>query len=74
MLRETIEVEPSNLQAYGMLQAVLAQRKLDAAKAEFQTLAARQPKSVPVHTMIATTAGAGQERRSAEAVRAGHGH
>ena len=45
VLRTAIEVDPTNLPAYGMLgQVFLAQRKLDEARAEFETLAQKQPK------------------------------
>jgi tetratricopeptide (TPR) repeat protein len=53
-LRKTLEVNPSRLEAYGMLgQLYLQQRKLDRAVAEFHALAERQPKNVGAPTMIA---------------------
>lgn len=53
-LRRAIEQDASNLSAYGLLgQLYLAQRKLDAAVGEFETLATKQPNSVPALTMVA---------------------
>ncbi|MCX6545025.1 MAG: tetratricopeptide repeat protein [Acidobacteria bacterium] len=52
-LVKIIEVDPSNLQAYGMLgQLYVSQNKLDQAKARFEDIVARQPKSVAAQTMI----------------------
>jgi tetratricopeptide (TPR) repeat protein len=53
-LREAIEVDPANLQAYGMLGAFYAGHgRLPEATAEFEKLASKQPRSVAVHTVIA---------------------
>jgi putative PEP-CTERM system TPR-repeat lipoprotein len=53
-LRRAIELDPNNLQAYGMLgQLFLSQQKLDDAVSEFEALARKQPKSVAAHTMVA---------------------
>ena len=54
MHRRLLEVAPDTFQAYiGLARLFMRQRKLDAAKAEFEQLAARQPKSVVAPTMIA---------------------
>jgi putative PEP-CTERM system TPR-repeat lipoprotein len=53
-LLKTIEVDPSNIQAYGMLgQLYVSQNKLDLATARFEEIVKRQPKSVAARTMIA---------------------
>ena len=53
VLRRTIEVDPSNLQAYGLLgQLYLTERRTKEAIAEFERILARNPKSVPAHTLI----------------------
>jgi tetratricopeptide (TPR) repeat protein len=53
-LKRVIELEPSSLQAYGMLgQLYLGQRRLDEARAEFERLARKQEKPVGARTMIA---------------------
>ncbi len=54
MLQEAIEVEPANLQAYGMLgQVYLRQNKLDLARANFENLSRKQSNPVPSMTMVA---------------------
>lgn len=53
VLKRLIEVDPSNLDGYNYLgQFYLSQHRLDAARAEFRTLAARQPGSVTAQTML----------------------
>jgi putative PEP-CTERM system TPR-repeat lipoprotein len=52
-LRKAIELDSSNLQAYGLLgQLYVAQKKLDQAITEFQQITTKQPKNVAAHTMI----------------------
>ena len=52
-LRRTIEVNLSELQAYGFLgQVYFAQGKLDQAKSEFEAIARRQPDSVSAPTVV----------------------
>lgn len=52
-LQKVIEIEPSQLQAYGALAGLyLRQRKLEEAKASFEDLAKRQSKPVAAHTMV----------------------
>ena len=52
-LRTLIEVDPSNLQAYGQLALLYYRRnKLPQALLEFEELASRQPKSVAPETML----------------------
>jgi tetratricopeptide (TPR) repeat protein len=54
LLRRLIEVAPNNLQAFASLATLYAQQnKLDEARAGFEALAARAPKAVGVHTMVA---------------------
>ena len=54
MLRRLIEVEPANLQAFAGLASLYAQEnRLDEARAGFEALVLRAPKSVGVQTMIA---------------------
>ncbi len=54
MLRRLIEVEPANLQAFAGLASLYAQEnRLDEARAGFEALVPRAPKSVGVQTMIA---------------------
>ncbi len=51
--RAALQVDPSNLDAYGQLgQLYLSQGRLDQARTEFEALAARQPRSVAAQTMI----------------------
>jgi Tfp pilus assembly protein PilF len=53
-LRRAIQVDPGNPQAYALLaSALLAQGKLDAALAEFDQMAERDPNSVGAPTMAA---------------------
>jgi tetratricopeptide (TPR) repeat protein len=55
-LRRVIEVAPDRLPAYQMLgQLLVSQRRLGEARAEFETLAKRQPRPVGPETMIALT-------------------
>jgi putative PEP-CTERM system TPR-repeat lipoprotein len=52
-LRRAIELDSGNLAAYsGLGQLYLVQKKLDLARTEFETLAARAPKSVAAWTMV----------------------
>lgn len=52
-LRQAIEVDPTLLQAYAMLgRLYLSQRKLDEAKAEFETMVRRQTRPVAALTMV----------------------
>ena len=53
VLREAIELDSSNLLAYGLLGQVYgAQNKLDQARAEFEQVAAKLPKAVGPATMV----------------------
>jgi Tfp pilus assembly protein PilF len=53
VLRRVIDVAPTQMDAYGMLgQLFLSQNKLDQARAEFETLAAKRPKAVGPPTMV----------------------
>jgi Tfp pilus assembly protein PilF len=52
-LRKALEIDPANLQAFGLLGGLyVQQRKLDAARQEFENVVKREPKSVVGHTMI----------------------
>jgi tetratricopeptide (TPR) repeat protein len=52
-LRRTIEVAPSNLEAYSMLGRLFAeQRRVPEALAEFDQLTKRKPDSVPAQTVV----------------------
>jgi tetratricopeptide (TPR) repeat protein len=54
VLRHVIEVAPADSMAYGMLgQIYIAQRKLNEARAEFDAMAARNPKNVGARTVAA---------------------
>jgi tetratricopeptide (TPR) repeat protein len=56
LLRQAIERDPNYLTAYGALgQVYLRQNKLDAARAEFDAIAQRDPKSVGALTMAGVT-------------------
>jgi putative PEP-CTERM system TPR-repeat lipoprotein len=51
-LRKTIELDPSNLQGYGMLgRLYLSQQRLDEALKEFDEAARQQPRPVQAHTV-----------------------
>ena len=51
--RKSVEVDPSNLDAYRMLgQMFISQRRLDDARLEFERLAARQPSDPGPKTMV----------------------
>lgn len=57
LLGQTIENDPTALQAYGMLGRLYASRgKLDAARTTFEEILKREPESVPTHTMLAIIA------------------
>lgn len=52
-LKKAIEIDATSMDAYGLLgQVYLTQNKLDQAKAEFENLAAKNPKSVGAQTLI----------------------
>ena len=52
-LKEAVNVEPSNIDAYSLLgQLYISQRRTDEAIAEFSKLSARNPKAVGPHIMI----------------------
>jgi tetratricopeptide (TPR) repeat protein len=54
VLRHLIEVDPSNMAGYSMLgQLYLSQRKLDAAKAEFDKRASANPQDAPARLVVA---------------------
>jgi len=54
LLRSTIAVDAASFEAYAMLgDLYVSQQRLDQARAEYEALAKRQPKSVAAHTMIA---------------------
>jgi tetratricopeptide (TPR) repeat protein len=66
LLQRLIEVAPNNLQAFAGLASLYAEEdRLDEAKAGFEALALRAPRSVGVQTMIAVILQA--QRRDAEA-------
>jgi Tfp pilus assembly protein PilF len=53
-LKKAIEIEPSFLPAYHVLgQLYVQQKKLDAARTEYETLAKQKPRNVAAHTMVA---------------------
>lgn len=53
MLRRALDVDPSVLQAYTLLaELYIRQGRLDEARREFETVAARRPTSVAAHTMV----------------------
>jgi Tfp pilus assembly protein PilF len=53
-LRKLVEIDPSNLGAFGQLATLfLRAGKLDEARAEYEGIAAKQPKSVMAPTMVA---------------------
>jgi tetratricopeptide (TPR) repeat protein len=53
-LRKTIELDPANAQAFGMLGDIFAMRgKLEDATHEFEKWSNRQPRSIAAHTMVA---------------------
>lgn len=53
LAQDAIEADPANLDAYGWLGRIyVAQKKLDNAIGQFTTIADRQPKSVPAHTIL----------------------
>ena len=53
-LRRLIEVDPTNLQAFaGLATMYVQQGKLDQAKAEYEEISKKQPKSVVAPTMVA---------------------
>jgi tetratricopeptide (TPR) repeat protein len=55
MLRRAIDTDSANFQAYAVLgRLYLAQKRLDEARAEFDALTKKQPRSVAAHTMVAT--------------------
>jgi len=65
-LRQAIEADAANIQAYGMLASLfLKQQRLDQALIQFEDLAKIQPKSVAAHTMVANILV--QQRKLAEA-------
>ena len=69
LLRRLIEVAPNNLQAFAGLASLYAQEnRLDEARAGFEALALRAPRSVGVQTMIAVILQA--QRNDAEAEKA----
>lgn len=52
--RKLLEIDAGNLEAYGALgRLYYGQKRLDAARAEFERLARSQPRSVAAHTMVA---------------------
>jgi tetratricopeptide (TPR) repeat protein len=52
-LRRVIEIQPSSIQAYGLLgQFYVSQRRTNEAIAEFEHILERNPKSVAAHTLI----------------------
>jgi tetratricopeptide (TPR) repeat protein len=54
VLRKAIEIDPANLQAYGMLgQFYYAQGRIAEGRTEFENLAKREPSSIPANTMLA---------------------
>lgn len=54
LLRKTIEVEPSNIDAYGTLGRLYArQHRLAEARTSFEGILKEQPDSVPVQTIVA---------------------
>ena len=54
-LRKAIAADASRIDAYGLLGSLfMSQRRLDDARAEFERVAEKQPRSVPAHTMVAT--------------------
>jgi tetratricopeptide (TPR) repeat protein len=54
LLRKTIDVDPANLPAYGMLgQMFASQRRLEQGRASFEAILAERPHNVPAHTIIA---------------------
>ncbi|MEI6668149.1 MAG: tetratricopeptide repeat protein [Acidobacteriota bacterium] len=66
VLLKAVDVDPSNMQAYGMLgQLYVSQNKLDQATARFEEIIKRQPKSVVAYTMLGMIRGA--QGRSADA-------
>lgn len=66
-LRRLIELEPSNLEGYGLLgQFYLGRRQLGRAQTEFAELVKRQPSSVAGHTMIGLLAHASGDLAGAE--------
>ncbi len=53
-LRQAIEIDPDNLEAYGMLGQLLYQQgRLDDGRKGFEEIIERQPRSIPAHTMVA---------------------
>ena len=55
LLVTAIEVDPASIDAYSMLGRIyLAQKRLDAARAQFEKIAARQEKPVGTLTLIGT--------------------
>ena len=54
VLRKAIEIDPANLQAYGMLgQFYYAQGRIAEGRTEYENLAKREPNSIPANTMLA---------------------
>jgi Tfp pilus assembly protein PilF len=54
MLKQLIGQDAANIAAYGMLgQIYLSERRLEAARLEYEKAAAKDPKSVAAHTMVA---------------------
>ena len=53
VLRKAIDIDPSNLQAYGMLgQFYYAQGRIADGRTEFEKVVKRDPKSIPANTML----------------------
>jgi len=66
LLRKVIELDSSNMRAYELLGGYyISVNQLDAARAQFETLATRQPKDVGAHTMVALLLSA--QHKNAEA-------
>jgi tetratricopeptide (TPR) repeat protein len=64
--RRVIELDPNNLQAYEMLgRFYISQGELEAARAQFETMAERRPRDVGTQTMVALLLAAQNKRAEA---------
>jgi tetratricopeptide (TPR) repeat protein len=68
LLLKVIELDSSNMRAYEMLGGYyISVNRLDAARAQFESLAARRPRDVGAHTMVALLLGAQNRHTEAQA-------